>query len=188
MLLLENNPLRCVCGGSAQLMGPGCDGDDWLCECDLCGEVGWGLTSAEAEISMQVRANELPSALDQAIDRGCLQGFGGNVVVCAVEGAHRDYSLQPLLRNRTRLGCILVDTSTDEDWMASRNREYCSLVLFHPCWWPEAWSIARRLRHSHRGLAALVESRDLLGIYISLSRHHSLVLDGQQIFGAGGDE
>lgn len=186
MLLLENNPLHCDCGGIAvatNFLG------GWLCQCDACGTEGWGDTSADAEIHFQIERDKKPSVLDQALDRGCLQGFDGNVVVCAVEDAAHDYPLSAFLRDQPRLGCILVDTSTEEDWMAYRNREYCSLVLFHPRWWLDAWSIARRIRHSHRGLAALVKSDELFGgIYITLSRHHSLVLDGQQIFGAGGDE
>ncbi|MDR3405151.1 MAG: hypothetical protein P4L99_21835 [Chthoniobacter sp.] len=176
-LLLENNPLHCRCGGIVHT-------EDldlfYVAECDLCGESADGETAAEAEIAFQRWETEPPSVFDQALDRGCLQGFAGNVVVCGVENAAREYQLPSLLRHRSRLGCILVDTSTDDHWIANKNREYCSLVLFHPSWWEEAWSIARRLRHSHPGCGALVRSGELSdGIFISLSSHHRIILDGE---------
>lgn len=178
--LLQNRPLRCGCGGLVRL-SPYCLESDTWAECEVCERAAVGSSRADAEQRFFLAHSALTVA-EQAIRVICRDGCAGDVVCLGVMNAEREYALPLTMRLARRLGCIAVDTSTDDDVIAERDEEARSYVLFHPAWFCEAWSIARRLRRSHPGVAAMVESRELSeGIHIALGPRHHLCLDGRKM-------
>jgi hypothetical protein len=178
--LLLNRPLRCGCGGLVTL-SPYCLEDDTWAECGQCERAAVGSSRAEAEQTFFL-AHGFLSVEEQAIQVICRDGCAGDVVCLGVMDAGRDYRLPSPMRMRRRLGCIVVDTSTDDDVIAERDEEKRSYVLFLPGRFKDAWSIARRLRRSHPGVAAMVGSAELAeSIFIALGPWHHLCLDGLEV-------